>query len=139
MTPRAVHVAPVAAAPKAPGDRAFSPEEFFAAWNEFAAANGDRHILVSGMRASQPEPVSPVLYKVKVTHPAQLTAFETDMQRLEAFLRERLGNDSVQVRAELSEAAPVERRLSQNELLEAIVSENAVIANLLSGMEAELV
>ena len=139
MAPRAVHVAPVAAAPKAPGDRAFSPEEFLAAWNEFAAANGDRHILVSGMRASQPEPVSPVLYKVKVTHPAQLTAFETDMQRLEAFLRERLGNDSVQVRAELSEAAPVERRLSQNELLETIVSENAVIANLLSGMEAELV
>lgn len=123
----------------APADRAFTPEEFLKAWDEFAAENGDQHILVNAMQTLRPTPLTATEYRVPVNHPAMQQAYEQQLTNLATFLRRKLGNKSLSLKIEMTEAQMVERKLTQAELLKTLVSENDVIADLLQDIEAEMV
>lgn len=122
-----------------PADRAFTAEEFLKAWDEFASQNAEQHILVNAMHSLRPTPLSATEYRVPVNHPAMQQAYEQHLTALATFLRQRLGNSSVSLKIEMTEAQTTERKLTQNELLKAIVSENDVIADMLQNMQAEMV
>lgn len=128
-----------APADDAPADRAFTPEEFLKAWDEYAAQNAEQHILVAAMQKMRPTPVSATEYRVPVSHPAMQQAYEQHMTAIASFLRQRLGNKAVSLRIEMTEEEIAERKLTHNELLKAIVSENDVMADLLQNIQAEMV
>lgn len=124
---------------EAPADRAFSPQEFITAWNEFITANSDQHILVTAMKSTTPTPVTPTVYRVEVNHPAAQQAFEQSSTTLATFLRRKLGNSQIKLEVAMAAHEVKEKKLTPSELLREVAAENQTIRDLLSNIEAELV
>ncbi|MDE6391821.1 MAG: DNA polymerase III subunit gamma/tau [Muribaculaceae bacterium] len=117
---------------------AFTDAQFIAAWNEYIASVPDQKILVSAMRNASPTRRDNLEFDVLVDHPAQQQAFELAMPKLLRFLRERLRNDFLTVKAMINPEKEVVRQLSPQDFLRKAVTENAALGEFLKEIEIEL-
>ena len=117
---------------------AFSDAQFIAAWNEYIASVPDQKILVSAMRNASPTRRDNLEFDVLVDHPAQQQAFELAMPKLLRFLRERLRNDFLTVKAMINPEKEVVKQLSPQDFLRKAVTENAALGEFLKEIEIEL-
>lgn len=116
----------------------FNEEKFIEAWNRFANSHQEQRILVSAMRATQPEKISETGYKVYVDHPAQKQAFETSLPELLEFFKKSLENDFITLQVEISEKKENEKGMNPKEFLKLAIDENPELAKFLKSIDAEL-
>lgn len=116
----------------------FSDTQFISAWNEYIASVPDQKILVSAMRNATPTRRDNLEFDVLVDHPAQQQAFELAMPKLLRFLRERLHNDFLTVKAMINPEKEVIKLLSPQDFLRKAVTENADLGEFLKEIEIEL-
>ncbi len=116
----------------------FSDTQFISAWNEYIASVPDQKILVSAMRNATPTRRDNLEFDVLVDHPAQQQAFELAMPKLLRFLRERLHNDFLTVKAMINPEKEVIKLLSPQDFLRKAVTENAALGEFLKEIEIEL-
>ncbi len=121
-----------------PKDRQFSLEEFEAAWNQFIADNSELVLLTNGMRTARREQLSSTHFRVMVSHPAELKAFELEMTRLSEYLRAHLGNESLLIEAVVDQNKQASRHLPPQEFLKKIITENPELGNFLKNVNAEI-
>ncbi len=112
---------------------------FMEAWGSFAASNPSLHILVNAMRASHPVPADQHTYRIVVDHPAQQQSFELSMGRLLEYLRDRLENDYLSLKVEVTTEPVGAKQLPPREYLKQVVSSNPALAGFLNAIEGELV
>lgn len=117
---------------------AFSDSQFISAWNEYIASVPDQKILVSAMRNATPTRRDNLEFDVLVDHPAQQQAFELAMPKLLRFLRERLHNDFLTVKAMINPEKEMIKLLSPQDFLRKAVTENAALGEFLKEIEIEL-
>lgn len=121
-----------------PKASSFTTEQFLDIWSEYIKTHPEQRILVAAMRSSIPEKVTDTSYKVIVDHPAQKQAFESNLQELLNFLKERLSNDFINLKAEISEKGEEEKIMNPREFLRVTLEENPELANFLKDIDAEL-
>lgn len=119
--------------------REFSDQDFMQAWSDYIATIPDQKILVSAMRVSHPTRRNDTEYAVMVDHPAQQQAFEMGMTRLLTFLRERLHNDFLTIKAEINPAAETVKYLTPFEFLKKTAEVNPQLGEALKRLDIEIV
>lgn len=112
--------------------------KFKEAWNMFASKNGDKQILVSFIRSSEPTQTADEEFHVFVSHPSGVQALEDPKARLLQFLREYLQNDYLQLKVEVNPDAPEAKHLSPAQLLKEILSDHPDIKSFLQTIQGEL-
>ena len=152
--------APAAAAPRRPGARPhsfqmkpgaaisagslerkreeFTDEAFMQVWHEFIRSVPEQQILVSAMRNATPMRRENLEFDVMVDHPAQQQAFESAMPRLLRFLRERLNNDFLTVKAIINPDKEIVKYLPPQEFLKKAVTDNPRLGNWLKQLDIEI-
>lgn len=116
----------------------FSDQEFLKAWNDYIVSVPDQKILVSAMRNAIPTRRDNLEFDVLVDHPAQQQAFELAMPKLLRFLRERLRNDFLSVKAIINPEKEIVKFLSPQDFLKKAVSDNAQLGEFLREIEIEI-
>lgn len=116
----------------------FSDEAFNEAWAQFMAQHSEMHILLSAMRVAVRTRISDTEYTMAVEHPAQVQAFESAMNTLMPFLRDRLRNDHLSISAHIDKKADIPKPLPQKEFLMKIVAENPAMGDFLKSIDAEI-
>lgn len=116
----------------------FSDQEFLRAWNDYIVSVPDQKILVSAMRNAIPTRRDNLEFDVLVDHPAQQQAFELAMPKLLRFLRERLRNDFLSVKAIINPEKEIVKFLSPQDFLKKAVSDNAQLGEFLREIEIEI-
>jgi len=116
----------------------FSDGQFAAAWQEYIRVNPHQQILTSAMSVSTPRRRSDQEFVALVDHPAQVQAFETAMPKLLKFLRERLRNDFLTVKAELNPEKKITKFLPPQEFLRKVVEDNPVLGGFLKELDIEM-
>lgn len=117
----------------------FSDRDFLQAWNEYIQASPDQQILISAMKNANPVRRENLQFDVLVDHPAQQQAFELAMPRLLRFLRDKLKNDFLSVKALINPEKEVAKYLPPQEFLKKAVSQNPNLGNFLKELDIELV
>ena len=102
------------------------------------AQHSEMHILLSAMRVAVRTRVSDTEYTMAVEHPAQVQAFESAMNTLMPFLRDRLRNDHLSISAHIDKKADIPKPLPQKEFLMKIVAENPAMGDFLKSIDAEI-
>lgn len=116
----------------------FSDNDFLKVWNDFIDTNLDRKILISAMRAGKPVREADEQFKILVDHPAMLQAFESAMPKLLAFLRERLMNDYLVVKAEINPDIEIPKFLTPQDFLKKAMDANPQLSDFLKQLDIEL-
>lgn len=116
----------------------FSDDQLAEAWGEFAASHPELHILASAMRASAPMRISDTELEVRLTNASQLAEFDNNMAELAGFLRQRLRNDRVTLKATLDDTAAKSQYLSQADFLKKITTENPQAAEFIQKIEGAI-
>lgn len=115
----------------------FTSTDLLCAWREYIAANPDKQLLTAAMREFEPTRIDDVTYGTMVNNPSQYNAFEMHMQDLLTYLRGKLKNDNITIKVDMSEQE-IQRKLPPHELLAEIVGRNAVLADFLRDIKAEM-
>lgn len=125
--------------------------DFKKAWEEYTAQHNSQHILISAMRKARlspaplpdnPENGEDVIFencRVQVDHPAEKQAFESAMQELIRFLRERLSNDYLYLSIEIDTSTELPRQLPPAEFLKVTLETNKALAGFISETEMEII
>lgn len=121
-----------------PRTNPFTTDQFKKVWEEYAATHPEQRILVAAMRAFEPIHVSDFTYNVAVGHPAQKQAFESVINEMLDFFKERLSNDNVAITVEISETGQEEKQMNPKEFLKLAIEENPELAKFLKSIDAEL-
>lgn len=116
----------------------FTDEQFLKAWDDFIATVPDQRILVSAMRNSKPVRSQELEFDVLVNHPASQQAFELAMPKLLAFIRGRLHNDFVSIKASINPEKEVTKYLSPQEFLKKTYDRNPTLGEFLKSIDIEL-
>lgn len=116
----------------------FTDQQFMSAWNDYIVSVPDQKILVSAMRNAKPTRRDNLEFDVLVDHPAQQQAFELAMPKLLRFLRERLNNDFLSVKATINPEKEIVKQLSPQDFLRKAVSENPRLGEFLKEIDIEL-
>ena len=116
----------------------FTDEAFMQAWSEFIRSVPEQQILVSAMRNATPMRRENLEFDVMVDHPAQQQAFESAMPRLLRFLRERLNNDFLTVKAIINPDKEIVKYLPPQEFLKKAVTDNPRLGNWLKQLDIEI-
>lgn len=120
-------------------DNPYTAEGVRKAWEGFMESHPKMRLLTGAMRLSGPLDCGPGRIGIGVGNMAQGSTFEHDIPALTEYLREALNNDSITVvLQEVAQAARV-KRLTPSDQVKKIVSENPMLRDLLSEMDAELV
>lgn len=126
-------------------------KDFKKIWDEYTAQHSAQHILISAMRKARlsPEPLpdnpesgDDVIFencRVLVDHPAEKQAFESAMQELIRFLRERLSNDYLYLTIEIDTATEQPRQLPPAEFLKVTLEANKALASFISESDMEII
>lgn len=109
------------------------------AWNAFIASHGDRHILVSAMRADMPQRLGDSVYGFSVEHPGILQEVNSSLPELMDYLRKHVGNDSLELKVSLAEPRERKRVLTPREAVASVIANNRIIGGLLESINAEIV
>lgn len=115
------------------------PNAFMEAWDSYISRNPDKHILVSSMRKSRPEPIDSESFRVLVEHPAVRQAFESEMADLINYLRETLRNDALTIKVEIDASKEVLKQLPPQEMLKEMIEKNSALADYIASIDAEIV
>ena len=121
-----------------PRKSAYSEEQFKVAWEGYASSHPDQRILTGAMRACVPVKEETGVYRVMVDHPAQKQAFESSINELLEYLKNRLDNDELRLIIDVSEKEEDQKKLNSKDFLKMVVEENHVIAKFLKDIDAEL-
>jgi len=116
----------------------FTDEAFMQVWHEFIRSVPEQQILVSAMRNATPMRRENLEFDVMVDHPAQQQAFESAMPRLLRFLRERLNNDFLTVKAIINPDKEIVKYLPPQEFLKKAVTDNPRLGNWLKQLDIEI-
>lgn len=117
----------------------FTYDQFLTAWNEFATQNPSLQILVTAMRSGAPTQISETEFKFVVDHPGQRQAFEMSMGQLVSYLRERLRNDKILLKVDVSDRPVENRQMMPKDFLKQVVDNNEALADFLNKIDAELI
>lgn len=109
------------------------------AWNEYILSVPDQKILVSAMRNARPQRRDNLEFDVLVDHPAQQQAFELSMPKLLQFMRERLRNDFLSIKATINPEKEIVKFLPPQEFLKKTIDENPALGSFLREIEIEVV
>lgn len=118
---------------------AFDDQAFAKAWNEYIADNPQKPILIAAMKGGKLERTGPEEFTVLVNHPAQIQAFESDKSSLVSFLRLRLENDFLSLKAEIDQNVKITKPLPTKELFQDIVEKNPTLASFISKIDPEII
>lgn len=118
---------------------ALDVEGFSKAWNEYIDENPDKPILVAAMKSAVPNKVGDEEFLMLVDHPAQVQAFELNMNNLVGFLRKKLKNDFLSLKVEINKDIKVAKPLPNKELFKDILESNPVLANFMSQIDPEII
>lgn len=119
-------------------NRKIDKESFFEAWRRFGEEHGEYKLLTTAMRVGEVRALSPTQFGIVVASQAQASAFENDIPHLTAYLRDKLENDSITVVTVQGEPVARKRKLLPAEAVKKIVTENALIGEMLRDIDAEL-
>lgn len=117
----------------------FTDEQLLKAWHDYADSIPDKPILVSAMRGFSPQRGDNLEFSVIVDNPMQVQSFESEMSRLIPFLREKVGNDLVTLKAILNPEKKVVKYLSPQEFLKKTVEGNPALGDFLKKLDIEIV
>ena len=117
----------------------FTDAQFLEAWKEYAHIVPEKQILVSSIRGFEPVRGENLMFEVLVDNPMQVQAIESELPKLLPFLRQKLGNDYVSIKASLNPDKEIVKILSPQQFLEKTVSNNPELGEFLKDMEIELV
>ena len=110
---------------------AFTPEQFAAAWAEFAAAHPKERILINTMRASVPVAADASRcdeLTMTVENEAQSECVAASMPEILAFLRSRLANDTINISVKLNTGQTPFHTWNDRELIARLREENPKLA-----------
>lgn len=116
----------------------FSDKDLLKAWNDYIATITDQHLLTSAMQSSTPKRTADMEYTLFVDHPMLKQSFENHSAQLLGFLRDRLHNDFVTVKATLNPDKEIVKPMTPREFLEKAVRVNSRLAGFLKEMDIEL-
>lgn len=116
----------------------FTIEAMQREWDNYANTHPEQRILVAAMRSSYPEKISDTEYRVEVNHPAQKQAFETSITELLDYLKQKLDNDFVSLKVDISERVEEDKKMNSKDFLKMVVEENTELAKFLKTIDAEL-
>ncbi|MCH5214287.1 MAG: DNA polymerase III subunit gamma/tau [Muribaculaceae bacterium] len=116
-----------------------TPEKFYNAWAEFIRLNPDKLLLVEAMKEYKPEKTGDEEYSVKVAHPAQKQAYDTNLNKLITFLRESLKNDFLTLKIEIADLSDIKKPLPPKELFQDMLKGNASIGTIAKTLDVEIV
>ncbi|MBD5220797.1 MAG: DNA polymerase III subunit gamma/tau [Bacteroidales bacterium] len=131
--------APDSSQPPAGLSRPYSPEDFTAAWHEFANSHHELPLLTTAMLAAHPHHLGEHRYAIGVVGQAQASTFDNDLPTLTEFLRKRLSNENIVVGVVQVEPKARPKKLTPAEKLRKIIEDNPKLGELLDEMDAELV
>lgn len=118
---------------------AYTAEQFAEACQEFMLAHSELHIMNSALREHSPEPLGNNMYRLVATQQAQLKEFETNLNTLAGFLRERLGEPSITLRPELTvQQGEREHMQTPREFLSEMSEKNKPMADFIKDLDAEI-
>lgn len=117
----------------------FTDQQFMNAWQQYIEASPDQQILISAMKNARPTRRENLQFDVLVDHPAQQQAFELAMPKLLRFLRDRLRNDFLTVKAIINPEKEIVKYLPPQEFLKKAASQNTALAKFLKDIDIELV
>lgn len=109
----------------------FTPEQFAAAWAEFAAAHPKERILINTMRTSVPSATDPARcaeLTMTVENEAQSECVAASMPEILAFLRSRLDNDTINISVRLNTGQTPFHTWNDRELIARLREENPKLA-----------
>ncbi|MCM1369517.1 MAG: DNA polymerase III subunit gamma/tau [Candidatus Amulumruptor caecigallinarius] len=116
----------------------FSDADFQRAWGDYMTQNPSQHILVTAMRKGNPKRTGEDEFTVTVDHPAEQQAFESSMQPMLAFLKEKLANDFIVIKTVYNQEKEHSRFLSPHEFLKKAVESNPHLGEFLQQIDAGL-
>lgn len=108
-------------------------------WREYIAENGEKSILVSAMKTSFPTRGEDEEYLIKVSHPAQEQAFQTNMNHFLNYFRNKLENDFFSVKVMIDDSVEIKKPMPPKELFQDMVRNNSSLAGLASALDVEII
>ncbi len=129
----------VALSPRSPKENPYTREQFEDACGEFMVKNPQYRIMNTALRNHLPEPAGPDTFIAVASQQSEMKSYETDLRYLIEYLRSRLGNDRITIRAELREVdVKREPLLTPKEFLAQAISQNKALADFLTSTGGEL-
>lgn len=114
-------------------------EKLLEAWHEFIGANPEKQLLTSAMREREPKKISDEEYLIKVSHPAQQQAVESNLKQLLSFIRDRIENDFFSLKVEIAETSDIKKPMPSKELFQDILKGNPSIGNIAGLLDVEII
>lgn len=109
------------------------------AWVEFIGSHHDKSMLTSAMKETAPARKGEEDFLVKVAHPAQKQAFESNMTTLLKFLRDKVENDFLSLDVVIADTNDLKKPMPSKDLFKDIVSTNPSIAALSRDLDVEII
>lgn len=109
-------------APTATRSSLYTHQQILDAWQSFAAAHKEQHLLTNTMRACQPAPAGPDIFEVTVENEIQTEELNRRMPELLAHLRDAVDNDSVAIRIAINQGGPAPRIWNDHEILQHLLA-----------------
>ncbi len=116
-----------------------SDERLAEAWQQFIASHPEQKIVITTMRTTMPSRSGDGEYSLSVANAGQKAQFDAIMPELLEFIRSRIGNRNFTLRVGLQEVDSSHRRLTQREFLTKVVTDNPVLSELLTYLDASFV
>lgn len=116
-----------------------SDERLAEAWQQFIASHPEQKIVITTMRTTMPSRCGDGEYSLSVANAGQKAQFDAIMPELLEFIRSRIGNRNFTLRVGLQEVDSSHRRLTQREFLTKVVTDNPVLSELLTYLDASFV
>ncbi|MGM9841137.1 MAG: DNA polymerase III subunit gamma/tau [Candidatus Limisoma sp.] len=102
----------------------FADEDFQHAWDIVVEKYKTDVILANAMRSHRPTSSGGAAYVVVVDNQSQVEAFERAKQQIQTYIRNKLSNDDITIKAVVREINPDEKVRSQKEVLVDILQRN---------------
>lgn len=114
-------------------------EAFMEAWTAYMVSNKEKSMLVEAMRETTPIISGNDEFSVEVAHPAQKQAFDSNLNSLLTFLRDRLENDFVSLKVTISDLSDIKKPMPPKELFQDILKENPSIGGIARMLDVEII
>ncbi|MDD6668425.1 MAG: DNA polymerase III subunit gamma/tau [Bacteroidales bacterium] len=102
----------------------FADEDFQHAWDFAIEKIKTDVILANAMRSHRPKSSGGAAYVIVVDNQSQVEAFERAKQQIQTYIRNKLSNDDISIKAVVREINPDEKVWSQKEVLVDILQRN---------------
>lgn len=115
----------------------FTPDQLAREWQRFIDSNGAEHLLVNAMRAAMPKHAHDNVYVVTQSE-VHIALIREHLERLTAYLRNALDNDSVALELNIvSEDSPL--AWNDREFIKHVIDDNPAMAEFIDILKLSLI